>query len=108
VTAAVAYTEEPTLPIFRAAVEAYVAQHRHSEPATVLSRNAQAAGLAAVRSWWQRHPGQDEDTSDLVLTADRAHKDQLVAQGWTCLGASTQYVLAPPGWQQPSTEDGGQ
>lgn len=103
-TAAAAYADDPTLPIFRAAVDAYVAQHRGREHATVLSRNAQAAGLAAARSWWQRHPGQDEDTSDLVLTGDRAHKDQLVAQGWTCLGASTQYVLAPPGWQPPSTD----
>jgi hypothetical protein len=105
VTAAVQpYADDPTLRLFDATAADYLARNRHHQPVTELARNAKRAALAAVRSEWQRHPGQDEDTSDLVLTADRAHKDQLVAQGWTCLGASTQYVLAPPGWQPPSTD----
>ena len=64
------------------------------------------AGLAAVRSWWERHPGADIP-SDLVPVPSRAEKDRRVAAGWTCKGVG----LGPNGagvyWlEDPSTGDG--
>jgi hypothetical protein len=96
-TAATTFADDPTLRIFRGAVDDYLARNRHAFPPAILSRNAQQAGIDALRNWWERHPGDGETHYDghLAIT-DAGEKDRLKAAGWTCLGYSTFYFLAPP------------
>lgn len=105
---AAGHADDNQLLTFRAAVDDYLARHRHAEPAHILSRNAQRAGLEAVRSEWERHPADVE--TDLVYVRTRPEKDRYVAEGWTPRGCSTvqgvgAYWLEPPA--EPSPVDGG-
>lgn len=95
------------LSTFLVAAESYVTQHRHTESTTTLTRNAQRAGLEAVRSEWERHPEPPRTDHKYVRT--RAEKDQYVAEGWTPQGCSSvhgagAYWLEPPA--DPSPVDG--
>lgn len=94
---AVEHADDNLLSTFLGAMNAYRDQHRHDEPVTTLIRNAQLAGVRAAVAEWERHPGDGEATypGHLAIT-DPAEKDRLKAQGWTCLGYSTFYFLAPP------------
>jgi hypothetical protein len=107
VTGAAAYADDPSLRIFRSAVDAYLAEHRGHEHASVLSRNAQQAGLNAVRDELARHPAEAKlDLTGYRITTSLAEKDRLKAAGWTCVGASHLYVLAPPEHSQDLQETG--
>jgi hypothetical protein len=64
------------------------------------------AGLAAVLAGRETEPRADPeiDVAGLVVTASLQEKDRLVRSGWSPLGASTFYVLAPPGMSTADSE----
>jgi hypothetical protein len=106
-TAAASCADDAGLRIFRNTMAAYLAEHRGHEHASALSRNAQQAGLDAVRDELARHPAETElDLTGYRVTTSLAEKDRLKAIGWTCVGASHLYVLAPPEHSEGLQETG--